>query len=106
VLDKEFVGNFMSPGYRMPNQPVKPGDTVKPEDTHPVTALNVKSVIAGPIEGSSVKSGRVSVHGTAWAGEADIVKVEISTDDGATWNPTKLGHEQAHYAWRLWSYDW
>ena len=49
VLDKEFIGNFMSPGYRVPNQPVKPGDAVKPEDTHPVTSLNVKSLIAAPL---------------------------------------------------------
>jgi sulfite oxidase len=106
VLETEFVGNFMSPGYRLPNQPVKPGDAVKPEDTHPVTALTVKSVIAGPTDGASVRAGKVVVHGAAWAGEADIAKLEISTDAGVTWNPAKLGHEQAHYAWRLWSYDW
>jgi sulfite oxidase len=106
VLEKEFVGNFMSPGYRLPNQPVKPGDTVKPEDTHPLTGLNVKSVIAGPTDGASLKAGKVALHGAAWAGEADIAKVEISTDDGATWSSAKLGREQARYAWRLWSYDW
>jgi sulfite oxidase len=106
VLDAEFVGNFMSPAYRFPNQPVKPGDAVKPEDTHPLTALTVKSVISGPSDGASLKPGKVVVHGTAWAGEADIVKVEISIDGGTTWSPAKLGHDQAHYAWRLWSYDW
>ncbi len=96
----------MSPAYRFPNQPVQPGEAVKPEDTHPLTALNVKSVIAGPSDGASVKPGRIVVRGAAWAGEADIAKVEISTDNGATWNPATLGHEQSHYAWRLWSYDW
>lgn len=106
VLENEFAGNFMNPGYRFPNQPGKPGDAVKPEDTHPVTALSVKSVIASPGDGASLKAGKVAVHGAAWAGEADITKVEISTDGGATWNPAKLGHEQSHYAWRLWSYDW
>jgi DMSO/TMAO reductase YedYZ molybdopterin-dependent catalytic subunit len=106
VLETEFAGNFMSPAYRLPNQPVKPGETVKPEDTHPVTGLSVKSVIAAPGDGSSVRVGRISVHGVAWAGEADIAKVEISTDDGATWSPATLGHENARYAWRLWSYDW
>jgi len=106
LLDAEFVGNFMSPGYRLPNQPIKPGDAVKPEDTHPVTALNVKSVIAGPNDGVTIKAGKVAVHGAAWAGEADVTKVEISTDGGATWSSAKLGREQAHYAWRLWSYDW
>jgi sulfite oxidase len=106
VLETEFAGNFMNPGYRLPNQPVKPGDTVKPEDTHPVTALGVKSVIAGPSDGSSAKTGKVIVHGAAWAGEADITKVEISTDGGSTWNSARLGREQARYAWRLWNYEW
>jgi sulfite oxidase len=106
VLDKEFVGNFMSPAYRVPNAPVKPGDAVKPEDTYPVTALSVKSVIAGPRDGANLKAGKITIHGVAWAGEADIAKVEISTDGGTTWNPSTLGHEQAHYAWRLWTYDW
>jgi DMSO/TMAO reductase YedYZ molybdopterin-dependent catalytic subunit len=105
VLESEFVGNFMSPGYRFPNQPVKPGDAVKPEDTHVVTGLNVKSVISGPPDGASVKAGRVAVHGAAWAGEADIVKVEVSIDGGASWTPAALGHDQARYAWRLWSYE-
>jgi DMSO/TMAO reductase YedYZ molybdopterin-dependent catalytic subunit len=106
VLDSEFVGNFMNPGYRLPNQPVKPGEAVKPEDTHPVTALGVKSVIAGPVDGASLKPGRIAVHGAAWAGEAEIAKVEISTDGGATWHAATLGQDHAHYAWRLWSYEW
>jgi hypothetical protein len=32
--------------------------------------------------------------------------VEVSTDGGASWNRATLGRDQAHYAWRLWSYDW
>lgn len=106
VLESEFVGNFMSPGYRFPNQPVKPSDVVKPEDTHVVTGLNVKSVISGPADSSTVKAGRVSIRGMAWAGEADIAKVEVSTDGGASWRPAILGQEQARYAWRLWSFNW
>ena len=106
VLDSEFAGNFMSPGYRLPNQPIKPGDAVKPEDTHPATALSVKSLIASPSDGSTLKSRSIHIQGTAWAGEADIAKVEISTDSGATWQPAELGKDHAHYAWRLWSHAW
>ncbi len=106
ILEAEFAGNFMSPGYRFPNQPGKPGEPIKPEDTHPLTALSVKSVIAGPLEGAKVKAGKVSVHGAAWAGEADIAKVEVSTDGGSSWSAAALGREQAHYAWRLWQYEW
>ena len=106
MLEAEFVGNFMSPAYRFPNQPGKPGDAVKPEDTHPLTGLSVKSVVSGPGDGANVKAGKVAVHGAAWAGEADVVKVEVSTDGGVTWAAAQLGHEQAHYAWRLWNYEW
>jgi len=105
VLESEFVGNFMSPGYRFPNQPLKPGDSVKPEDTHVLTSLNVKSVISGPLDGSALKAGKLMVHGAAWAGEADIVKVEVSTDGGSSWNRAALEREQSRYAWRLWSYS-
>jgi DMSO/TMAO reductase YedYZ molybdopterin-dependent catalytic subunit len=103
VLEAEFVGNFMSPGYSLPNHAVKPGETLKPEDTHPITALNVKSVIAGPSDGTNLKAGAILVHGAAWAGEADIAKVEISIDGGANWNSAELGHDQSRYAWRFWS---
>jgi DMSO/TMAO reductase YedYZ molybdopterin-dependent catalytic subunit len=105
VLDKEFEGNFMSPGYRMPNNPLKPGEGLKVEDSHPVTALNVKSMITRPCAGATVKS-RLTVQGVAWAGEADIAKVEISFDSGKSWQPAKLGKDKSHYAWRPWSYSW
>src|SRR5713226_4066794 len=72
VLDKEFDGNFMKPGYRMPNQPIPPGGDVNPDDTHPITALGVKSIIATPNEGSMLKSRSVHIHGKAWAGEAEV----------------------------------
>jgi sulfite oxidase len=106
VLDKEFDGNFMKPGYRFPNKPVQPGASVSADDMHPITGLNVKSVIAGPVDGATVKLGTIHIHGAAWAGEADITKVEISTDGGATWQPAQLSPDHARYAWRLFSLAW
>lgn len=106
VLDKPAEGNFMAPGYRLPNTPVKPGEAVKPEDTHSVTGLTVKSTIAAPSDGAKLKPGAQVIKGVAWAGEADITKVEISTDGGSSWNAAQLGKDQAKYAWRLWSYSW
>jgi sulfite oxidase len=106
VLDHEFEGNFMKPGYRMPNHPISPGDEVNPEDTHPLTTLDVKSVIAQPGDGSNLKSRSLKIRGAAWAGEAAITRVEISTDGGTTWRAARLGGQQARYAWRLWEFDW
>jgi DMSO/TMAO reductase YedYZ molybdopterin-dependent catalytic subunit len=106
VLDKEFDGNFMKPGYRLPNHPLKPGDPLNVDDSHVVTALSVKSVIAGPTDDWTTKSRTVHISGAAWGGEADIVKVEISTDAGATWQAAQLGRDRSKYAWRLWSHSW
>jgi DMSO/TMAO reductase YedYZ molybdopterin-dependent catalytic subunit len=106
VLDKPAEGNFMTPGYRMPNNPVKPGEAVKPEDTHSVTGLAVKSLIAAPSDGAKLKPGKQEIKGVAWAGEVDITKVEVSTDGGSSWTPAELGKDHAKYAWRLWSHAW
>jgi sulfite oxidase len=106
VLEKEFEGNFMKPGYRLPNRPVQPGEAFDPNDTHPLTTLSVKSIIASPGEGARLNLGPVRIYGAAWAGEANVDKVEISTDGVRSWAPATLGKEQARYAWRLWSYDW
>jgi sulfite oxidase len=106
VLDKEFDGNFMKPGYRFPNQLGKPGEAVNPDEMHVLTALNVKSIIATPADGSILKSRSVHIQGVAWSGEADIARVDISTDSGATWKAAELGREHSRYAWRLWTYAW
>lgn len=106
IIEKEFEGNFMKPGYRFPDHPVAPGGSISPEETHALTALNVKSVIAGPTEGATLKSGALHVHGVAWAGEADIARVDVSVDSGTTWQAAQLGSEHARYAWRLWSFSW
>jgi sulfite oxidase len=106
VLEKEFEGNFMKPAYRWPNHPVKPGDAVNPDDTRALTSLPVSSMIAAPADASTLKSRKLHIAGAAWAGEADITKVEVSSDGGATWLPAKLGRDQAKYAWRLWSLNW
>lgn len=106
VIDKEFNGNFMKPGYRFPDHPVEPGGSISPDETHAITGLSVKSAIASPTDGATLHRGPIRIHGTAWAGEADIVKVEVSTDSGATWQPAQLGADHARYAWRLWSYAW
>jgi sulfite oxidase len=106
VLDREFDGNFMKPGYRFPNQPVAPGGSVNPDDTHPITGLNVKSIITAPSDGATVRPKALQIRGMAWAGEANIAKIDISLDSGATWLPAQLDEKQSLYAWRAWSLLW
>ncbi len=93
---READGFFMKTAYRYPTRPLAAGEAVDAKDMLPVTSLAVKSLItraAGPVEGF------------AWAGEADVVKVEVSTDGGGTWKEAKLGSEKAPFAWRRFRYD-
>jgi len=73
----------------------------------PLTEIQVKAEIARPAEGEILPaSASVSVHGAAWACDAEITKVELSTDNGATWNETTLLGESTPNAWRLWQFAW
>ncbi len=106
VIDREFEGNFMKPGYRFPTRPVPPGGEISPDETATIKGLPVKSIIARPGDGAYVKRGAVRITGAAWAGEQTVTRVEVSTDHGKTWKSAELGREKAKYAWRLWEYTW
>jgi len=62
-------------------------------------------IIARPADGSSVKSN-IRIHGAAWAGEAAVTRVDISTDGGATWRGARLASQESRYTWRLWDFVW
>lgn len=73
----------------------------------PVTDIQVKAEIARPMSGEVVPSGKpYRVVGAAWAGEADVAKVEVSTDGGRSWGEAKLTGPAKPFCWRLWEYQW
>jgi DMSO/TMAO reductase YedYZ molybdopterin-dependent catalytic subunit len=106
LTDKPDDGFFMKTAYKKPNIPVAPGATADPATMVSLTGLTVKSLITAPKEGWRLGRGPVTVTGVAYAGEKDIVAVDISTDLGRTWKPAKLGKNRARYAWQLWEYTW
>ncbi len=105
VQAEEAKGYYMQTAYRVPTTPVEPGSTPNVSSV-PVEAMVVKSIIAAPQEGETVKAGRVTVQGVAWGGGAKVVKVEVSIDEGETWTPARLVGEDRPYAWRQWQFIW
>src|SRR5437763_13984171 len=79
---------------------------MNPDDTHQLTAETMNSMIGCSTDRKKLKPGGVHIFGAAWACEADVTKVEISTDAGRPWKPAELGTEHAQHAWRLWSFAW
>ena len=100
VLDRPYEGFFMDKVYRVFQKGEDPtsGEVVKD--------IEVKSIIVEPLNGEVLPAGVVAIRGSAYAGEAGIDGVEVSVDDGRTWNPTKLIGLQQPYAWRHWEYLW
>ena len=106
VQENEAEGFYMQTAYRMPMIPVKPGAAIPSSQMTPVTEMPVKSIIARPLVGAKVRVGTVQVEGVAFTGEGEIVRVEVSLDEGKQWHDADLGEERSLYAWRLWRYVW
>ena len=100
VLDRPYEGFFMDKVYRIfqKGEDPKSGKVVKD--------INVKSIITEPLNGQTLPAGLVAIRGSAYAGTAGIKQVDISLDDGRTWNQTKLIGLQEPSAWRHWEYLW
>lgn len=71
----------------------------------PVTAMAVKSVFSRPVEGAILSGRQFLLRGAAWAGEARVAQVEVSTDDGSSWKAATMT-ATAPYCWALWQYPW
>jgi sulfite oxidase len=105
VLENEYDGFFVKTAYRFPNRPVAPGEAVAPQDMIPLTGLVVKSFINSPLDGATLAPGKIRLSGYAWAGESNILKVDVSMDNGSAWFPAKLGKERERYAWQSFEYE-
>ena len=105
VQEDESKGYYMQTAYRVPTHPVEPGASASGPSI-PVEAMVVKSLIAAPKEGSTVGLGPVTIQGVAWSGEARVSKVEVSIDEGKTWETSRFIGEPHPYAWRQWQYIW
>ena len=48
----------------------------------------------------------VEVRGMAFGGDRGISKVEVSSDDGETWDDAEITKPGTKLSWSLWSYQW
>ena len=107
VSAEEAKGFYMEKAYRYPAHPVEPGAIVPSHEMKPVEAMVVKSLIVEPAQGVVVGQSSIMISGVAWTGEdRRIALVEVSTDDGRTWQPARLIGDNLPYAWRQWQFVW
>lgn len=73
----------------------------------PLAEMQVKAQIARPAMHEILPAGApYRVHGAAWGGAAAIARVEMSVDEGGSWNEATLLGEPVANAWRFWEFVW
>ena len=69
--------------------------------------MPLKSAIARPRTREVLQAGETyRVFGAAWGSDTQVEKIELSTDDGETWQPACFLDEPQPFVWRRWSFDW
>jgi DMSO/TMAO reductase YedYZ molybdopterin-dependent catalytic subunit len=69
----------------------------------PVKTQSRIDTVAG---GDNLQAGTVPIGGVAWAPHRGIDRVEVSTDNGETWNEARLASQLHPDTWRQYVYDW
>src|SRR4051812_24247099 len=54
----------------------------------------------------TVAANGIRVRGVAFGGDRGVSRVEVSFDDGGSWQEATLDYPGTKLTWALWSYDW
>ncbi len=102
IRNKEHDGSKMQgSSYRIPKNPVAPGEKVDEKDMEVIESMPVKSLITHPKSGAVFELGRtLDIRGHAWAGEQAVAKMEYSIDFGSTWSACTLEKPANRLAWQ------
>ena len=105
VLDAPFKGTYMTNSYIVPRWPIKPGEKMPPY-TVSAQAWPIKSIITSPAPNAVFqRNQRITVRGRTWVGEGQVDRVEISTDEGNTWQRARLQKNADRFAWRTFTHE-
>lgn len=104
VRNKIHDGEKMQSSYKVPVNPVKPGDFTSKGEMKIIESMPVKSIITNITNNSKIKANKkFEVRGKAWAGELEVSEVYVSVDYGVTWTKAKVEKPLNRLAWQKWN---
>jgi DMSO/TMAO reductase YedYZ molybdopterin-dependent catalytic subunit len=105
IRNKVHDGTKMTgDSYRVPCNPVGPGEKVSEKDMCIIESMPVKSLITHPKTGAMISEGnKLNIRGHAWAGELEVAKMAYSIDFGATWKECPIEKPANRLAWQHFS---
>jgi DMSO/TMAO reductase YedYZ molybdopterin-dependent catalytic subunit len=109
VLDKPLASFWMSTAYRLPRGKYAATDRFASQEsdtTEPIVEVDLNSIVTNLTDGQQFRAGRpVGVRGVAWDSGAGIKQVEVSVDQGTSWQSAKLGRDLGRYSFRTWQFS-
>ena len=108
VLPQKFHGFWMDKAYRIPTSPDgKESPEHLASETTPIHRMSLRSLFVRPEPGEQIPAkAPFEIQGIAFDGGAGIQRVEVSSDDGASWGTALLDQELGKYSWRRWRFRW
>ncbi len=108
VLPEKFHGFWMDKAYRIPTAP--DGKELPDQlsaNTTPINRMSLRSLFVRPEPGEQIPSkAPFEIQGLAFDSGIGIQRVEVSTDNGATWEEAQLDRDLGKYSWRRWRFRW
>lgn len=98
VIDQPFNGPFQRVDY------IYERNTTA--DAELVTKIRLNSTIARPLDQEVLAKGEHWLIGTAISGENPVAFVQISTDNGVTWQRSSWIDPHESFSWRRWYLKW
>jgi hypothetical protein len=108
ALSQPLSSFWMNTAYRIPKGKFPQIDrfiSQESETTTPITEMVVNSLITNLTDGQRLPAkSPVVVKGLAWDGGYGIRRVEVSVDEGRTWERAELGADLGRFSFRPWHY--
>jgi len=108
VLPEKFHGFWMDKAYRIPVS-TDAGEVPDhlSQETIPIHRMSLRSLFLSPRSDEKLHARKAcEIQGLALDSGHGIAKVELSTDDGASWSKARLDHDLGKYSWRRWRHRW
>jgi len=104
ALDRPFEGFWMTKAYRVPDNPQGNERPDQPASrTVPIGQFIVRSIFVTPAGVVAAPVGRpLALDGVAFDRGSGIARVDLSPDDGRSWQATELGPDLGGYSFRRW----
>jgi DMSO/TMAO reductase YedYZ molybdopterin-dependent catalytic subunit len=110
ALTKPLASYWMNPAYRIPKGKFPVIDrftSQESETTTPITEILINSLVTNVGTAHRYAADQpITIKGIAWDGGYGVRLVEVSVDEGHSWQSAELGENLGKYSFRTWQYTY